>query len=81
MIFIKMRSEVLGMHLLEICVNYELFITLRANPFINITPKELLSCQPRVTVTSCSLYKFIKDLKSIYHFYIYPIRRIGLIHK
>ena len=26
----------------------------------------LLSCQPRVTVTSCFVYKVIRDLESIY---------------
>ena len=40
----------------------------------------LLSCQPRVTVTSCFVYKVIRDLESIDHVYINPIRRIGLIH-
>ena len=40
----------------------------------------LLSCQPRVTVTSCFVYKVIMDLESIDHVYINPIRRIGLIH-
>ena len=36
----------------------------------------LLSCQPRVTVTLCSLYKVIRDLYSIDHLCINPIRRI-----
>ena len=40
----------------------------------------LLSCQPRVTVTSCFVYKVIRDLESIDHVYINPIRKIGLIH-
>ena len=35
----------------------------------------------RVTVTSCIVYKVIRDLESIYHVCINPIRRIGLIHK
>ena len=34
----------------------------------------LLSCQPRVTVASCFVYKVIMDLSSI-------DRRIGLIHR
>ena len=42
--------------------------------------KEILSCQPRVTVTSCFVYKAIRDLESIDHLCINPIRRIGLIH-
>ena len=41
----------------------------------------LLSCQLRVTVTSCFVYKVIRDLESIDHLRINPIRRIGLIHK
>ena len=41
----------------------------------------VLSCQPRVTVTPCFVYKVIRDLESIYHMCINPIRRIGLIHK
>ena len=41
----------------------------------------LLSCQPRVAVTSFFVYKVIKDLESIYHLCINPIHRIGLIHK
>ena len=42
---------------------------------------ELLSCQPRVTETSCFVYNIIGDLESIYHLCNNPIRRIGLIHK
>ena len=41
----------------------------------------LLSCQPRVTVTSCFVCKVIRDLESIDNFCINPIHRIGLIHK
>ena len=41
----------------------------------------LLSCQARVKVRSCFVYKFIRDLKSIDHLCINPIRKIGLIHK
>ena len=41
---------------------------------------QLLSCQPRVKVTLCFVYKVIRDLKSIDHLCIDPIRRIGLIH-
>ena len=44
-------------------------------------PVQLPSCQPRVTVTSCFVYKTIRDLKSIEHLCINPIRRIGLIHE
>ena len=35
----------------------------------------LLSCQPRVTVTSCFVYKVFRDLKLIDHLCINPIRR------
>ena len=42
---------------------------------------QILSCQPRVTVTSCFVYNVIRDLWSIDHLFINPIRRIGLIHK
>ena len=41
----------------------------------------LLSSQPSVTVTSCFVYKVIRNLESIDHLCINPIRRIGLIHK
>ena len=41
----------------------------------------LLSCQPRVTVTSCFVNKVIRDLESIDHLCINPILQIGLIHK
>ena len=38
----------------------------------------LLSCQPRVTVTSCFVYKVIRDLELIVHLRINPICRIGI---
>ena len=38
----------------------------------------VLFCQPRVTMTTCFV---IRDLESIDHLFINPIRRIGLIHK
>ena len=38
------------------------------------TPKEVLYCQPRVTVTSCFVYKVIRDLESIDYLCINPIR-------
>ena len=41
----------------------------------------LLSCQPKVTVTPCFVYRVIRDLESIYHLCINPIHSIGLIHK
>ena len=41
----------------------------------------LLSCQPRVTVVSCFVYKVIRDFESIDHLCINPIQWIGLIHK
>ena len=43
--------------------------------------QQLLSCQPRVTVTPFFVYKVIRDLYSIDHLCINPILRIGLIHK
>ena len=49
--------------------------------FIVFKVGKLLSCQPRVTVTSCFVYKAIRVLQSIDHLCINPIRRIGLIHK
>ena len=39
------------------------------------------SCQPRVTVTSCLVYKVIRDIELIDHLHINPIYRIGLILK
>ena len=50
-----------------------------AKSYVPIYP--LLSCQHRVTVTSCFAYNVIRDLESIDHFCINPIHRIGLIHK
>ena len=38
---------------------------------------ELLSCQLRVTVTACFVYKVIRDLELIDHLCINPICRIG----
>ena len=34
-----------------------------------------------MTVTSCFVYKYFRDIESIDHLCINPIRRIGLIHK
>ena len=42
---------------------------------------KILSCQPRVKVTPRFVNNVIRDLDSIYHLCINPIRRIGLIHK
>ena len=49
--------------------------------FPHAFPVQVLSCQPRVTVTSCFVYKIIGDLEFIDHLCINHIRRIGLIHK
>ena len=49
----------------------------RQHPFQYV----VLSCQSRVTVTSCFVYKVIMDLYSIDHLCINTIHRIGLIHK
>ena len=40
----------------------------------------VLSCQSRVKVTPCLVYKDIRDWESIDHLCINPICRIGLIH-
>ena len=42
---------------------------------------KVLACKPRVTVSSCFVYKVIMDLSLIDHLCIIPIHRIGLIHK
>ena len=39
---------------------------------------QLLTCQPRVTVTSFFVYKVITDLEPIDHLCINPIHMIGL---
>ena len=43
--------------------------------------ENVMSCQLRVTATSCFVYKVFRDLESIDHVCINPIRRIGLIYK
>ena len=48
---------------------------------IDLTFLIQVSCQPRVTVTSCFVYKVIRNLELIDHLCINPIHRIGLIHK
>ena len=50
---------------------------------VNLISKDthLLSCQPRVTVTSCFVYKVIRDLWSIDYLCFNPILQIGLIRK
>ena len=48
---------------------------------LRLNSTRVLSYQPRVTVTSCFLYKVIRDLFSIDYLCINPILRIGLIHK
>ena len=42
---------------------------------------KILSCHPRVIVTSPFAYKVISDLESIDHLCSNHIRRIGLLHK
>ena len=49
--------------------------------FYLVVLRQLLSCQPSVTVTLCYVYKFVRDLESIDHLCINTIHRIGLIHK
>ena len=41
----------------------------------------LLSCQPKKTMGSCFVYKFINDIESIDHLCINSIRTIGSIQK
>ena len=48
---------------------------------LHVSGHTLLSCQPRVTVTICFVYRVTRDLESIYYLFINPICRIGLIHK
>ena len=53
-------------------------------PFCSISPVSsifTLSYQPKVTVTSCFVYKVIRDIESIDHLCINPILWIGLIYK
>ena len=73
MVFKKKISVILYLFfMLRIC--FDLFVPSVHNTW-------LLSCQPIVKVTSCFVYKVIRDLKSIDHLCINPIHRIGLIHK
>ena len=41
----------------------------------SLTEVDVLSCQPRVTVTSCFVYKVIGDLEAIYHLCINRINK------
>ena len=41
---------------------------------MDLVEVKVLSCQPRVTVTSCFVNKVIRDLESIDHLCINPIR-------
>ena len=63
---------------LFVCSSFEL----KVNAPSCIT-RLLLSCQPRVAVTTGFVNKVtcIRDLESIDHLFINHIRRIGLIHK
>ena len=38
--------------------------------------KDLLSCQPRVTVTSCFVYTVIRDLESIDSIYLLALAQV-----
>ena len=58
-----------------------LFYSILFDPLAYGSVKPLLSCQPRVTVTSCFAYTLIRDFESIDHLCINPIQWIGLIHK
>ena len=65
-----MRFYFLSINFVSMCLN-----------IVNKLCKYLLSCQPRVTVTSCFVYKVIRDLETIDNLCINPpIHRIGLIH-
>ena len=39
----------------------------QSNVSVELESNNLLSCQPRVTVTSCFVYKIIRDLEPIDH--------------
>ena len=43
--------------------------------------EHVISCQLLLKVTSCYFHKVIRVLEPIYHLFINPIHRIGLIHK
>ena len=58
-----------------------MYIDLREKMIKLKSEREVLSCQPKVTVTSYFVYTVIRDLESIDHLCINPICRIGLIHK
>ena len=53
----------------------------RCKQTLAILGAQVLSSQPRVAVTSCFVYKVIRDIESIDHLCINPIHRIGFIHK
>ena len=74
MLFTVMKNKSLPF----ICAVYHNKKHVIAHP-VNIL--KLLSCQPKVTVTSCFVYKVIRDLESIDHLCINRIHRIGFIHK
>ena len=57
--------------------NNEATITYITGFIFRIIVYNVLSCQPRVTVKSCFVYKIIRELESIDHLCINPIRRIG----
>ena len=64
----------LSIHLLLLLLKYK---SIPLSDYRHATVTTLLSCQPRVTVTSCFVYKVISDSESIDHLCITPIRRIG----
>ena len=54
-------------------VVYPIGVGIGVNVFVCKISHLLLSCQPRVTVRSCYVYTFIRDLESIEHSCINPI--------
>ena len=62
-------------HFVFVCLG--LIIVLKQSVCIKL---KVLPCQPRMTVTSCSVYKVIRDLASVDHLCINPFFRIGFIH-
>ena len=63
-------------------MNFVVFTSRSSDYFtVGSAAKHILSCQPRVTLTSCFVNKVIRDIESIDHLCINPIHRIGLIHK
>ena len=78
----KIFNQIVPIILVNLLVNLlSTLVNNTASKIQNHFGPEILSCQPRVPVTSCFVYKVIRDLESIDHLCINPICRIGLIQK